>query len=95
MTTLGEQDKWIRYPDTGHRERDRGRRYDPVEDEPEFQAVIEDVRIEARRRLELHSWRNRRGFGHVLCKTIKLILREDHGIRWRTHVEMNPHIFFD
>ena len=95
MKALDTQDKRIDDTDTGYSERRRGERYDPVEDEPEFQAVIDDVREEAHRRLELHPWRNQLGYGHVYKKIVKLILREEHGIHWRTPVEMNPHICYD
>ena len=95
MLALDYQDQNIHYPDKGYRESKRGVRYDPAEDEPEFQAVIDEVRAEAHRRLELHPWRNKMGYGHVFKKTLKLILREEHGINWRTSVEMNPHICYD
>jgi len=95
MTALDAQNEQIHDPDTGYRERRKGESYDPVEDEPEFQAVIDGVRAEANRRLELHPWRNGRGYCHPRWKTIKLILREEHGIHWRTPVEMNPHICYD
>jgi len=95
MKALDVQEQQIHDPDQGYLEWKRGYRYDPVEDRPEFQAIIDDVRAEADRRLELHPWRKGRGYCHPRWKTIKLILREEHGIHWRTPIEMNPHICYD
>lgn len=95
MKALDEQDKNPHDTDTGYIEDKRHFRHDPVEDTPEFIAVIENVRAEADRRLELHPFRNGMGYCHPRNKTIKLILREEHGIGWRTPAKMNPHVLYD
>jgi hypothetical protein len=95
MKALDDQEQQIHDPDMGYLERKRGSRYDPIEDNPEFQIIIDDVRAEADRRLELHPFRNGMGYCHPRWATVKLILREEHGIHWRTPVEMNPHICYD
>lgn len=96
MNALDEQDK---HKHVGDSETvygwDSGERYDLIEDTPEFITIIDSVRAEADRRLELHPYRKGLGYCHPLSQTIKLILREEHDIHWRTSAEMNPHILYD
>ena len=74
---------------------ERGRRVDAVEQAPEYKAVIESVRKQADEELSDHPWRGGRGYCRAYWGAIKRILRDEHGIRWRSPSEMNIHIMYD
>lgn len=80
--------------------------HDPIEDTPQFIAVIDDVKKEAKKELDLYkdnltnmtppellSIALRTGVKHHTI--VKRILRERYNIQWRSLVEMNTHITFD
>jgi hypothetical protein len=68
---------------------------DPIEDDPKFKAVIEVVMSEVMAELADHPWKDKLGFCHVIWGTKKRILKEKHGIEWRSPREMNPMNFYD
>ncbi len=67
--------------------------HDPIEDDPQTKAIIEQAEIETKTRLS--GERRRMGFCHLYWKTKKAILKEKHGIDWFTPIEMNPACWFD
>jgi hypothetical protein len=68
-----------------------GFEYDPVEDTPEYKAVIKEVAALTERELN-----GRRGLGtcHYYWSIKKRLLAE-RGITWRSPAEMNPGVLFD
>ena len=69
--------------------------HDPIEDDPEIRPLIDAATEEANEALADHPRRGQLGFCHVLWATKKRILREKHGIEWRTPSEMDPLTFYD
>jgi len=74
---------------------DGDKRVDAVEQTPEFKAVIESVREQADEELIDHPWRDGLGYCHPYWEAIERILREEHGIRWRSPSKMNPDVCYD
>jgi len=68
---------------------------DPVEETPEFKAVIKAVRKQANTELRGHPRRGGLGYCHVEWDAIQRILRDEHGIRWRTPPQMNIGVMYD
>jgi len=66
---------------------------DPIEEDPHLRRVVAKARREAE--LHLADWPKEMGYCFVLWGEMKRILREEHGIDWRTPAEMNPNILFD
>jgi hypothetical protein len=66
---------------------------DPIEDDPRLRRVVAKARRQAE--LELDDWPEGMGYCFVLWGEMKRILREEHGIDWRTPGEMNPNVLFD
>lgn len=77
-------------------ERD-GLRYDPVEDTPEYKAVIDRVTEQAEKEIldELHMEPPFMGYCHCLWPRQKRILKEEYHIAWFSPDEMNPTVLFD
>ena len=69
--------------------------YDPIYDDPAIKPLIDSAALEAGRLLEHDPKRGQMGFCYVTWATIKRILREEHGIEWKTPSEMNPDVLFD
>jgi hypothetical protein len=72
-----------------------GERYDPAEDDPVLGPLIAQAEIAARKSKEVMDSHGQRGNCHDLWRAQKRILKEKHGIDWRTPAEMNPDIIFD
>jgi hypothetical protein len=70
-------------------------KHDSIEDDPNFQPMIEAAEKDADAQLANHPERNRLGFCHLFWKTKKQILRDKYGIKWRSPQEMNPDVAFD
>jgi hypothetical protein len=69
--------------------------HDPIEDDPQIGPLIDAATREAHEALADHPHRGQLGFCHVLWGKKKEILREKHGIEWRTPSEMDPLAFYD
>jgi len=69
--------------------------HDPIEDDPAIMPLIDAAALEAARLLEHDPRRGQMGFCYVGWAATKRILREKHGIEWKTPSEMNPNILFD
>jgi hypothetical protein len=69
--------------------------HDPIEDDPKFKAVIESVMSEVMAELKDHPNNGKLGFCHTIWAIKRRILKEKHGIKWRTPKEMNPMNFYD
>jgi hypothetical protein len=69
--------------------------HDPIEDDPKFKAVIEAVMIEVMEELANHPSKGKLGFCHAVWCVKQRILKEKHGIKWRTPKEMNSLNFYD
>ena len=74
---------------------ERGEWRDAVEEMPEFKAVIKAVRKQVNLELRGHPRCGGLGYCHVEWDTIQRILRDEHGIRWRTPPQMNRGVMFD
>lgn len=68
-------------------------RHDPIEDTPEFKAVIKQVEKELDELLKNKP--KGMGFCHTYWSEKKRILKEKYGINWRSPANMNPHVMFD
>ncbi len=68
-------------------------KHDPQEDDPLLMARIDAALAEAEQNLA-HLPRTR-GFCHPLWAEMKRILREKHGIDWKSPGDMNPEVLFD
>jgi len=70
-------------------------RHDPIEDDPNYQAVISAIDAEVNENLKHHPMRGGFGFVHIYWQEKKRVLHDKYGIEWRSPAEMNPHILFD
>lgn len=69
---------------------------DPIEVQPEYQDQIAEIRREAERLLELGTLgEGRRGRSGRMWGWMKAELEARHQIKWRTPIEMSPHIALD
>lgn len=70
---------------------------DPIEDTPEFKAVIKEVEMLAKVALERDGITKEmyRGWYTHFWDCKKKILKEKYGIKWKTPYEMNPDIIYD
>lgn len=85
--------------------------HDPIEDDPAYASIFEQVAREAealidqqiqerQRELRASGMEHmesmvRRGACHGIWHTMQRLLRERHGIEWRTPAQMNPGVCFD
>lgn len=80
--------------------------HDPIETNPAFLAVIEEVKQIAQKEYELRKKQLEEKSTKELAiieyrlipkvhTIMKRILKENHGIEWKSIAEMNPHITFD
>jgi len=67
--------------------------FDPIENDSEIKAIIEQARIEAE--INLIKIKDTLGFCHELWREQKRILKEKFKINWKTPDEMNPGYLFD
>ena len=70
-------------------------KYDPIQDNPVIRPLIEAAASKAEQLLEHDPRRGQMGFCFVHWATMKKILREAHGIDWKTPAELNPDVLFD
>lgn len=70
-------------------------KHDPIEDTPEFKAVIDDVERELDELFKNNPLRGQRGFCHAYWSAKKELLSEKYGIEWRSPQQMNPRYRFD
>jgi len=70
---------------------------DPIEQSPQYKKVIHEVEKEAEANLKKKGldFPGRMGYCHSLWGEIQRILKEKHGIEWKTPAEMNPMTIFD
>ena len=68
---------------------------DQLYEDPAMRARIKAAKQEAEQLLEYDPLRGQMGFCHLYWATVKRILRERHGIDWKSPAEMNPDVFFD
>ena len=70
-----------------------GLRYDPKERDQKFRLIIQWAEKEAEEGLKMPrtTW----GYCHAFWPEKKRILKEKHGIDWKTPVELNPDVLFD
>ena len=66
--------------------------HDPLEDHPKFHHTIRQALARAK---IVDSSRGNWPYCHVIWKTAKEFLREEHGIVWFSPAEMNPGRIFD
>ena len=67
---------------------------DPIEKNPKLRAIFIAVEKEVEVELAKHPDRGTLGFTHTIWETKKHILKEKHGIDWKTPAEMNPDCCF-
>lgn len=72
---------------------EKGFRRDAVELTPEYRAVIPEVLDLTEK--ELEGQERGRGFIHIHDEVRQRILKEQHGIEWRTLKQMNPELIID
>lgn len=72
-------------------------KHDPQEDEPRLRVIILEAGEEAEAALtqEQHVATGQMGFCYVLWCRQKEILKNKHGIDWKSPEEMNPTVLFD
>jgi hypothetical protein len=75
--------------------RHEGERFDPIEDDPHLQPVLEAAGHEAEAELAAHGIRNGFGFCNYYWPVKKRILKDKYGVDWRTPPEMNPGVIWD
>ena len=68
-------------------------KHDPIEDTPEFKAVINDVEAELEEMLK--DFPKGMGFCHHYWHCKRELLEEKYGIIWRSPAAMNPGVMFD
>ena len=68
---------------------------DPIEKDPKMRAIFIAVDKEVETELAKHPERDMLGFCHIFWETKKRILKEKHGINWKSPSEMNPETCFD
>jgi len=69
--------------------------YDPIEDDPRYADVFRKINDEVNQALAEHPKKGSMGFVHIIWETKKQILKQKHGINWRTPAELNPQVMFD
>lgn len=85
--------------------------HDPIEDDPAYASILDEVAREAeylidqqiqKRQRELRAnglehmeSMARRGVCHGIWHIMQRLLRERHGVEWRTPAQMNPGVCFD
>ena len=75
---------------------DDGLRADPIENTPEFKKVIKAVEKEAEENLKKQGIkRSIMSYYRHLGWEKQKILKEKHGIDWKTPDEMNPEVILD
>ncbi len=72
-----------------------GLAHDPIEDDPRHAAVFARIDGEVDALLADHPQRGAEGFCHVRWAAKKRLLKERHGLDWRSPAELNPHVIFD
>ena len=84
-------------------------KYDPMEDTEEYKSVVVEVDKKARKRVEeviqksvdecddesMKDFIRHAPTAHRFAYEKKKILKEEYGIEWKSHIEMNPEIIFD
>ncbi len=70
-------------------------RTDPIEDDPVLGPLVAAARAEANESLADSSWKGESGYCHLVWSVQKRILKERHGIDWKTPKEMNPSVRYD
>ncbi len=73
----------------------RGHKRDAIEETPEYKAVIVSVSKQADEELKTHIRYKDLGYCHVYWPVLQRILREEHGIGWRSPSVMNTGVKFD
>ena len=68
---------------------------DRIEKDPKTRSIFSAVDKEVKAELAKHPERDMLGFCHTIWETKKRILKEKHGIEWKSPSEMNPDICFD
>lgn len=72
---------------------------DPLETDPAIGPLIEQIQIEAERLASIefmhHECFSRLGECHLVWRIMQRLLKERHGIHWRTPAQMNPWACFD
>lgn len=68
---------------------------DPIEKTAAFRKVSKEVDTEVDKILEAQGILGMMGSCHIAWAEKKRILKEKHGIDWRSPGEMNPDIMFD
>jgi hypothetical protein len=72
--------------------------YDPVEDDPRYLEVLDEVEQETKTRMKKDGWPDKPtflGWCHLYWGYKKRVLWEKHGISWRSPAEMNPGLLYD
>ncbi len=71
---------------------------DPIERDPNLKETIQDSERQARERLDRElgeGWDTRLGSCYIFWREKKRILKEKHGIDWKSPKELNPDVIFD
>jgi hypothetical protein len=66
------------------------KRHDPIEDDPDLQPILQAAEKQAKE--ELKGEPQELGFIHRYWSVKRRILKDKHGIDWRTPAEMNPNL---
>lgn len=69
---------------------------DPQEEDPQLYAIIKSAEHQAIEELRQEEFNNQVwGYCRVVWDRQQHILKEKHGIDWKTPVELNPNILYD
>jgi hypothetical protein len=68
---------------------------DPIESDPQFASIIHQVDVQAEENLLRQGRRAGRGFCHLFWREKQRLLKELHGIEWKSPRELNPGVLFD
>ncbi len=65
---------------------------DPIESDPKYKEILSSVDKEIEKK---YGDSPPMGYCHMLWAKKKQILKEKHGIDWKSPADLNPHIQFD
>lgn len=69
--------------------------YDPIEDDPEYTAVFEEVAVKVKQSKECNGLENELGGVHCFWDVKKRILKEEYGIIWKSPADLNPGVIIE
>lgn len=73
-------------------------KHDPIENDPQFKSVFENIDSEVEALLAKDGLTMRivgMGWCHMFWPAKQRLLKEKYGIEWKTPGDMNPEVYFD